>query len=98
MGENHSLQKADQWRRFASIMPVIFWLCWHDENDKIPSTIAPLHHAANDPADIDRRLDHAYQLCLLLSTGVRLLTSQAIAMSEVHHGQIQLKLYCLQSI
>ena len=98
MGENHSLQKADQWRRFASIMPIIFWLCWRDENDKIPSAIAPLHHAANDPVDIDRRLDRVYQLCLLVSTGVRLLTSRAIAMSEVHRGQIQLKLYCLQSI
>ena len=98
MGENHLLQKAAQWQRFVSIMPVILWLCWHDKNDKILSTIAPLHHAANDPANIDRRLDHAYQLCLLLSTGVHLLTSRAIAIIEVRRGQIQLKLYCLQSI
>src|ERR1700722_12231132 len=68
--------------KFTSIMPVIFWLCWHDENNKILSAIAPLHHAANDPVNIDHHLDRVYQLCLLVSTGVRLLTFQAIAMSE----------------
>jgi hypothetical protein len=98
MGENHSLQKADQWRRFASIMPVIFWLCWRDDDDKISPRIAPLHHSANEPANIDRRLDHPYQLALLLSTGVRLLTSRAESMNDAERGQLQLKLYCLQSI
>jgi|SRR5882762_713404 hypothetical protein len=98
MGENHSLQKADQWRRFASVMPIIFFICWRDNNDRIPATTTPVHHAAKPPADIDRRLDHVYQLCLLLSTAVRLFTSRAVTLSDVDRAQLLLKLYCLQSL
>ena len=98
MGENNFLQKADQWQWFMSIMPVIFWHCWSDENDKMPAVEAPLHHAANPPANINCHLDHIYNLGLLLTTCVSLLTSRAICMYEVHCGQLQLKLYCLQSI
>ena len=98
MGENHSLQKADQWGPFASVMPIIFFICWRDNHDRIPATTTPVHHAAKPPADIDRCLDHVYQLCLLLSTAVHLFTSCAVTLSDVDRAQLLLKLYCLQSL
>jgi hypothetical protein len=79
-------------------MPIIFFICWHDDNDRIPVTTTPVHHAANPPADIDHCLDHMYQLCLLLSTAVCLFTSRAVMLSDVDRAQLLLKLYCLQSL
>ena len=88
MGENHSLQKADQWQQFASVMPIIFFVCWRDDNDRITATTTPVHQAAKLPSYIDHCLDHVYQLCLLLSTAVRLFTSCAVTLSDVDWAQL----------
>ncbi|KAF8837311.1 hypothetical protein BDN67DRAFT_991807 [Paxillus ammoniavirescens] len=94
LGENHSLQKADQWRRFSAIMPVILWMSWRDENDNICTDSPAVPPNAKTPPDIDRRLNKMFELVLFLSTATRLLTSHSISMYDVDRGQQLLQQYC----
>ncbi|KIJ07324.1 hypothetical protein PAXINDRAFT_182502 [Paxillus involutus ATCC 200175] len=98
LGENHSLQKADQWRRFSAIMPVILWMSWRDENDNIRTDSPAVPPNAKTPPDIDCRLNKMFELVLFLSTATRLLTSRSISMYDVDRGQQLLQRYCRMAL
>ncbi|KAF8579473.1 hypothetical protein K439DRAFT_1620514 [Ramaria rubella] len=78
MGENHSLEKADEWRRHAAILPFVLWECWKDENDEIPcvSQVSIPAKAKYKPK-FTRNPKKNFQAALLLSVACKLLTSQS---------------------
>lgn len=98
LGENHSLQKADEWRRYAAIQHVVLWLCWRDEDDEIPTTAPPIPSRSTVPEGVDRHLHKFYRLALLISSACRVLAARAISMTDVHHGQELLRSYCLLAL
>ncbi|KAL7282470.1 hypothetical protein ACG7TL_003941 [Trametes sanguinea] len=95
LGENHSLQKADQWRCWCNITPTILWLIWRDQNDKIRLSAPPIPAQSNSPPGFRRSLSEIYKYMLYLSTAERLLARKAITLEIVRRGQRYLRKYCL---
>lgn len=94
MGENHSLQKADQWRRLTNIQTTILWVCWRDENDIIKTIPPPIPPNCKSRPTFRRNPREIYNLVLYLSVAERILASKAISMDEVKRGQRYLQRYC----
>ncbi|KAG2346616.1 hypothetical protein BDR05DRAFT_974579 [Suillus weaverae] len=97
LGENQSLKKADEWRHLLTVTPVVLWWSWRDENDEIPDKEPPLPPNTVQP-DFSRNCRSLYQTILLLCTGVRILSSCTISMSQAQIGQSFISHYCLESL
>ncbi|KAG1774897.1 hypothetical protein EV702DRAFT_1237500 [Suillus placidus] len=97
LGENQSLKKSDEWRRLLTVTPVVLWWSWRDENDEIPDKEPPLPPNTVQP-DFSRNCRSLYQTILLLCTGVCILSSRTISMSQAWIGQSFISHYCLESL
>ncbi|KAL7283633.1 hypothetical protein ACG7TL_003069 [Trametes sanguinea] len=95
LGENHSLQKADQWRCWCNIKPTILWLIWRDDNDKICSNAPLIPAQSNSPPTFRRSLREIYKCTLYSSTAERLLARKSITLEHVRRGQRYLRKYCV---
>ncbi|EIW80779.1 hypothetical protein CONPUDRAFT_57284, partial [Coniophora puteana RWD-64-598 SS2] len=97
LGENHSLKKADEWRRLITITPVLLWWAWRDENDEIPSAPPPLPPNTDDPG-FSRDRHQLYDAILLLCAAVRIFSSREISMHQAQTAQEFLAQYCQRCI
>ena len=95
MGENHSLKKADEWRRLAAILPFVLWACWRDDNDELPeqSPIGIPSNAKHSP-HFTRNPKKIFHAALLLSVGCNVLASQSITKDAAEQGQGYIQQFC----
>ncbi|EIW84541.1 hypothetical protein CONPUDRAFT_49943 [Coniophora puteana RWD-64-598 SS2] len=93
LGENHSLKKADEWRRLIAITPVLLWWTWRDEDDVIPHSEPVLPPNTTAPS-FSRNRQQLYDAILLLCAAVRILSSREISMDQARIGQSFLAQYC----
>ncbi|EIW57889.1 uncharacterized protein TRAVEDRAFT_38232 [Trametes versicolor FP-101664 SS1] len=82
LGENHSLPKADQWRRWLNIQPTMLWLCWRDAEDRISRTAPDIPGNAKSTPMFLRNLKEIYDIFLYASIAERILASESISMEE----------------
>ncbi|KAL6308961.1 hypothetical protein BKA93DRAFT_821803 [Sparassis latifolia] len=87
LGENQSLKKADEWRRLLTITPVLLWVCWKDEHDRIPNIEPTIPPNAKTRPTHSRNCKALYFAILLLCAGVCMLVSRKISMSQARIGQ-----------
>ncbi|GBE87684.1 hypothetical protein SCP_1103610 [Sparassis crispa] len=87
LGENQSLKKADKWRRLLTIMPILLWVCWKDEHDRIPNVTPPIPPNAKTRPTHSRNCKSIYFTILLLCAGICILASCKISMSQAQIGQ-----------
>jgi hypothetical protein len=94
MGENQSLKKADEWCCLLTIMPVLLWYAWRDNNNMIPNS-APLV----SPNEIiktthSRNQKQLYSAALLLCVRVCLLATHSILLAQARLGQDFIAQFC----
>ncbi|KAG1849039.1 hypothetical protein F4604DRAFT_1935131 [Suillus subluteus] len=94
LSDDHSLPKADQWRRLSSILPVVLWVCWKDQRGRINKVAPNIPANAKTQPKFKRNLPAIYNLVLYLSVAERILASKAISVNDVDRGQRYLQLYC----
>lgn len=98
LGENQSLKKADKWRRLLSIIPVLLWWSWKDDDNQIPDSTPPLPPNPKAIPEHSRNYLSLYNAILLLCAGIRILASRTITMAQAHVGQEFLRQYCLRCL
>ncbi|THU83343.1 hypothetical protein K435DRAFT_971601 [Dendrothele bispora CBS 962.96] len=94
LGENQSLKKADEWRRLLTVTPVVLWMSWRDEQDKIPDTEPSLAPNETIKTKHSRKRKSLYNVILMLCAGVRLLSTKTISMHQANAGVVYLSNYC----
>ncbi|KAH9935806.1 hypothetical protein B0H21DRAFT_878742 [Amylocystis lapponica] len=94
LGENRTLQKCDQLRRWCNIQSTVLWICWRGHTDKIGRRAPPIPSQNKNPPTFKRDLQRIYTLILYLSVAERILAAKAISMEEVRRGQRYLQQYC----
>ncbi|GJE95314.1 hypothetical protein PsYK624_114980 [Phanerochaete sordida] len=94
LGENHSLQKADQLRRWVHIQPVVLWICWRDENDKIRPYGNAVPAKSKYHPKFKRALHDIYTASLYLALAERILACKSVSINDVKRGQGYLRKYC----
>ncbi|KAH9849688.1 hypothetical protein C2E23DRAFT_736978 [Lenzites betulinus] len=82
LGENHSLPKADQWRRWLNIQSTMLWLCWRDSDDRISRTAPAVPGNAKTTPVFIRNLKEIYDIFIYASVAERILASESISMEE----------------
>ncbi|KAF8987453.1 hypothetical protein BDQ17DRAFT_1393527 [Cyathus striatus] len=95
---NHSLQKADQWRRLCNIQPFILWLIWRAPNSDNISSTAPDIPPRSIPPTFQCNVKKIYHMALLLSVAEHILASQSISLFDAHCAQCYLQQYCQESL
>lgn len=93
LSKNHTLQKADQTRRWATISPSNLWICWRDQHDHIGKTPSAIPVKAKNEPTFTRDLIKIYRLVLYISAADRILASHSITMDEVSLAQVYLQKY-----
>ncbi|KZV89382.1 hypothetical protein EXIGLDRAFT_771823 [Exidia glandulosa HHB12029] len=94
LGENQSLQKADQWRRLLTVLPVGLFVAWADENDEIPLGAPPVPPNAKRTVSFTRDLSQTYSSLLSLAVAGRILPSHAISVAQGRTGGDYYRSYC----
>ncbi|KAG2029484.1 hypothetical protein BDR03DRAFT_1018321 [Suillus americanus] len=94
LGDDHSLPKADQWRRLSSILPVVLWVCWKDQHGWIKKVAPTVPANAKTQPKFKGNLPAIYNLVLYMSVAKCILASKAISVNDVDGGQRYLQLYC----
>ncbi|KIM81158.1 hypothetical protein PILCRDRAFT_25959, partial [Piloderma croceum F 1598] len=92
LGQNHSLNKADQLRQWVRIQPMVLWLCWRNETGRIPHVEPPIPANGHMP-NFRRHLDDVYKQALYLSISDHILAAWSITQEEVAEGMKYLTLY-----
>lgn len=80
-------------RRWVEIQPTILWLCWQDENGRIPKSAPPIPAQAKSIPKFRRQLDEIYELALFLLVSDHILAAKSISMDEVTKGHWYLTMY-----
>ncbi|EJD36235.1 hypothetical protein AURDEDRAFT_74418 [Auricularia subglabra TFB-10046 SS5] len=93
--DNHSLKKADQYRRLLTVSPILLWEAWKDENDEIaesPPALPSRHKYTGQP---DRQPRIFYNAGLTLAVAARFLAAHKIALTRARRAVGLLRSYAL---
>ena len=92
LGQNHSLNKADQLRQWVRIQPMVLWLCWRDKTGHIPHVEPPIPANRHMP-NFRCHSDDVYKQALYLSIADHIIAPWSITQEEVTEGIKYLTLY-----
>ena len=87
LAENHSLAKADQWRRWANIQCTVLWICWRNQYDRIRTCPPDVPAGAKKQPTFNRTsLPAIYDIFLKTLIVERTLAAKSISMEDVNRG------------
>jgi hypothetical protein len=95
LADNHSLQKADQWRTLCNTQHIFLWLAWRDsQTDEIKTKAPDIPPQAKKPVSFKRKLPELYDMILYLAVAERILSSRSITINDAKRGVDYLQRYC----
>ncbi|KIY48977.1 hypothetical protein FISHEDRAFT_42291 [Fistulina hepatica ATCC 64428] len=94
LATNHSLPKADQWRRMCTIQPFTLWIIWHNADDKIMCDAPAVPHNAKSRPTFMRSPRELYTLAIYLSLAEQILARRSITSESAQRGQSYLQMFC----
>lgn len=80
-------------RQWVRIQPFVLWLCWRDENGRIPHIEPPVPTNSKTPPKFRRHLDDIYKLGVYLSVADHILSAKSITLADVKQGMRFITLY-----